>query len=436
MYGSSLLSKRKIFMKIRNLISSAAAVSMVLLCGCSGGNAENVTETSVQSVSEAVSEAPKDPHDEMVGRSLVSLGNDTRIRAKIAQMQSGEETTIAYIGGSITEGFNAGSEDCWAKLSYENIAERFGTGDNVRYVNAGLAGTPSVLGNLRLERDVLSHDADIVFIEFAVNDAQDIMHKASYEDMIRTILTRENEPAVILLFTVLENGYTCQEHMSEIGSYYDLPMISVGDAINPEFEAGRMVWDDYSNDQSHPHKEGHKLVAEFISHYFDEEMSRSDVSEEYKMPPIFKYSQDYDNASMAEASTIGDTDGIELIGTGCFDPNVGTTVAGFKNGWKYSGSTEGGGLKFKVNANSLFIVYKQENSENVGSIDIFRDGKRVYTINANDPDGWYNPVAERVISNLDPMDMEIEIRMSEGYEDKDFEVLAIGFTQNEQFTYG
>ena len=89
-----------------------------------------------------------------------------------------------------------------------------------------------------------------------------------------------------------------------------------------------------------------------------------------------------------------------------------------------------------MNANSLFIVYKQENSENVGSIDIFRDGKRVYTINANDPDGWYNPVAERVISNLDPMDMEIEIRMSEGSEDKDFEVLAIGFTQNEQFTYG
>ena len=92
-------------------------------------------------------------------------------------------------------------------------------------MNAGLAGTPSVLGNLRLERDVLSHDADIVFIEFAVNDAQDIMHKASYEDMIRTILTWENEPAVILLFTVLENGYTCQEHMSEIGSYYDQPRI-------------------------------------------------------------------------------------------------------------------------------------------------------------------------------------------------------------------
>jgi len=423
-------------MRFTKLISALTAVSMVLLCGCSGGNSENVTETSEQTVSETVSEAPKDPHEEMVGRSLVSLGNDARIRAKIAQMQSGAETTIAYIGGSITEGFNAGSEDCWAMLSYKNIAGRFGTGDNVKYVNAGLAGTPSVLGNLRLERDVLSHDADIVFIEFAVNDAQDIMHKASYEDMIRTILTRENEPAVILLFTVLENGYTCQEHMSEIGSYYDLPMISVGDAINPEFEAGRMVWDDYSNDQSHPHKEGHKLVAEFISHYFDEEMVRSDVSDSFSMPLIFKYSQDYDNSSMAEASTVGDMEGIELIGSGCFDPNVGTTVKGFLNGWKYSGDPNGDGLKFKVNANSLFIVYKQENNENVGSIDIFRDGKRVYTINANDPDGWYNPVAERVISNLDPMDMEIEIKMSEGSEDKDFEVLAIGFTRNEQFTYG
>lgn len=37
-------------------------------------------------------------------------------------------------------------------------------------MNAGLSGTPSKLGILRLDRDVLAYEPDICFIEFAVND--------------------------------------------------------------------------------------------------------------------------------------------------------------------------------------------------------------------------------------------------------------------------
>ena len=40
-------------------------------------------------------------------------------------------------------------------------------GDNVEYVNAGLSGTASALGNLRVQRDVLAYEPDIVFIEYA-----------------------------------------------------------------------------------------------------------------------------------------------------------------------------------------------------------------------------------------------------------------------------
>lgn len=412
----------------------AMMLCAVMITACGGGT--SVEETTVLAETSAVSEIAeieKDIHTLMVERSLVSMGNSSRVKKKLLQMKSGEETTVAYIGGSITQGMNAGSEGCYAKLSYNYLAENYGTGDNVNYVNAGIAGTPSVLGNLRLERDVLSHKPDIVFIEFAVNDAQDLIHKESYESMVKTILSQDNEPAVILLFTILETGYTCQEHMSAIGERYDLPMISVGDALTPEFNEGRMVWDDYSNDGSHPHAEGHKLVTEFIVNYFEKLAADEAVPDSYEIPKAPLNGWSYENASLAEAGNISDLDGIELIETGGFSSENGTSVAFFNNGWKYTG--EGGAMKLKITANAVFIVYKQANSDEMGSLEVYRDGSKAYTINANDPDGWNNPCAVQVIKRSAVPEMEIELKMADGSEGKQFEILAIGYSQNEPFTF-
>lgn len=417
---------------ILKMLAVALSAAMITACGGDTPVEEAAVTSETTTVSE-IAEVEKDVHTQMVERSLVSMGNSFRVKKKLMQMKSGEETTVAYIGGSITQGMNAGSEGCYAKLSYDYLAENYGTGDNVKYVNAGIAGTPSVLGNLRLERDVLSHKPDIVFIEFAVNDAQDLIHKESYESMVKTVLSQENEPAVILLFTILENGYTCQEHMSAIGERYGLPMISVGNALTPEFDEGRMVWDDYSNDQSHPHAEGHKLVTEFIVNYFEKLAEDETVPDSYEMPKIFLNGWSYENASLAEVGNIADLDGIELLETGGFSSEDGTSAAFFNNGWKYTG--EGGPMKLKITANAVFIVYKQANSDEMGSLEVYRDGNKAYTINANDPDGWNNPCAVQVIKRSTVPEMEIELKMAEGSEDKQFEILAIGFTQNEPFTF-
>lgn len=56
-------------------------------------------------------------------------------------------------------------------------------GDNVQYVNAGLSGTPSKLGILRLDRDVLAYEPDICFIEFAVNDGTETDYQNAYESI-------------------------------------------------------------------------------------------------------------------------------------------------------------------------------------------------------------------------------------------------------------
>ena len=85
--------------------------------------------------------------------------------------------TIAYIGGSITQGARATPihTQSYAYQSWHMFDLAYGNGNNVHLVKAGVGGTPSELGMLRFERDVVRDGVlpDLVVIEFAVNDEGD-----------------------------------------------------------------------------------------------------------------------------------------------------------------------------------------------------------------------------------------------------------------------
>ena len=131
--------------------------------------------------------------------SLTNLGNTYRLKNAIEKAKNGEDVTVAYIGGSITEGDN--KPTCYAARSYDYFVETFAKNpDKCHYVNAGISGTPSVLGSLRLENDVLNHNPDIVFVEYAVNDGGEDIYYDAYESIIRACLEHESKPAIILLF--------------------------------------------------------------------------------------------------------------------------------------------------------------------------------------------------------------------------------------------
>ncbi|MBQ8175593.1 MAG: SGNH/GDSL hydrolase family protein [Oscillospiraceae bacterium] len=419
-------------MNIKTITAAVCAVAIAAsMSACKKNNeVEVVSETTTATT---ITLSPEEQiHYDMLQRSFVQFGNTHRIEAKLAKAVSGEETTIAYIGGSITEGIGGTPESCYAKLSYNYIAENYGTGDNVKYINAGISGTPSILGNLRVERDVLAENADIVFIEFAVNDGGEQLYKESFESLVRTILMQENEPAVILLFTVTENGHTCQEHMKQIGEYYELPMISVPDAIHPEFDAGRMTWDDYSDDGSHPNTEGHALVAEFISNWFEQLKMRDAVEGEYKIKPIGKFGNAYDKAFMAEADYDNSNENLIIGETGSFVLD-GRSIAGFTKGaWIYSGEGTDP-LKMNIKGNSFFLVCKRNNNASMGKFEVYINGAKAATIDTNQKDGWGDPWAFQVIKWQSVKDMEVEIVPTADSAGKTIEIYAIACTQNSSF---
>lgn len=402
--------------------SSSAADSSASAAQTAESSQPGQQESSEADESSAAPTAEADDartdYEKMVGRSLLSVGDMTRMSDVFQKAQNGEDITVAYIGGSITEGYNAGTTEFYAKTCTDLLQGYF-PDITVTGVNAGISGTPSLLGNLRLERDVLSADPDIVFVEFAVNDGQEADYKNAYESLVRTLLTQEKDIAVVLLFTVLDSGYTCQEHMSKIGANYDLPMISVHDSVYEEIEAGRMTWQDYSNDQSHPNAYGHKCITDFVDNYYQKVLPvvAENVGEVSKELPDPVFSAKYMNMHYMDSATM---DGVELDGFEQYD-----THGSFHNGWMYRG-TDGGSMKFTVDCSVLEMVFKANNSDKYGTADIYVDGEKVKSVVSNMSDGWNNPVTAYLIDNDSSAEHTVEIRM-EGGVTQAFFVMAFGY---------
>lgn len=358
--------------------------------------------------------------EQMAVNSLLSTGNNYRMKKAIEKARAGENVTLGFIGGSITEGYNAGTKDIYAKLTYDFFKENYGTGDNVHYVNAGLSGTPSILGLIRSDRDLFKYEPDIIFIEFAVNDGTANIDSTGYESLVYKALTQPNEPAVVLLYSVVKSGYTCQDNMNLITFQYDLPKISVKNAIWPYIENGGLTWEEWSNDESHPNERGCKLYADFIINYL-KAVDKEELSEGYTVPHAFAQGFDHSELRMVDNEYHPDAIAIESLGS----YSEGSSLPSFRKGWTHDVSANEP-FCFSFEGDSLYIVYKDTNDNKYGAADVYIDGEKAATLYGNSSDGWNNPVTERALRVKEAGKHTVEIRMADGDEAKAFELLCFG----------
>lgn len=380
------------------------------------GNANSPANTSANSSGELTME------ETMIANSLLAAGNNYRLKDVIKRARAGEDVTLGFIGGSITEGYNAGTDKIYAKLVYDFFCENYGTGDNVHYVNAGLSGTPSSLGLLRSDRDLFAYEPDLIFIEFAVNDGSSTIDNTGYESLVYKALSQENAPAVILLMSVIESGYTCQDSMNLVGFQYDLTRISVKNAIWDYIESGDISWDDWSNDESHPNEWGHAMYASFIIDYL-KAADAAETDSEYVLEPHFIKGFDHTSLMMIDRSL--NTDAIAIDSLGSFTATGDLTS--FNNGWKYTGEdTSNTAFTFTYNGEALYLVYKDTANAAYGTAEVYIDGEYVTSLYANSSDGWNNPVIECIVREKESTTHTVEVRMNEESMKKCFSILAVG----------
>lgn len=185
---------------------------------------------------------------------------------------SGEPARIIALGDSLTQGWmvRKGYLDFLAEM-----LERKYPSCAVTIINRGIPGDTAEGGLFRLREDVLDCDPDLVFIQFALNDAFIGVNPARFKNTIRTIVEqiRNDTEAEILLVTSVpivtnpaEDKMTERFYggLSDIAREEECAIALVHRYWKRKIAEGINVYTLVQADQVHPTVEGYRLMAEAI----------------------------------------------------------------------------------------------------------------------------------------------------------------------------
>ena len=343
--------------------------------------------------------------DEMLQKAIFSEGNRARLKAVMEKADRGEEITIGFLGGSITDGSNVPTGKSYASLVNQWWLNTFPK-TNIKYVNAGIGSTGSIIGVHRADKDLLSHNPDFVILEYAVNDGTDTETKEAYESLVRKILNAPSHPALVLLFMCTSGGGGAQDTHAEVGAHYNLPMISYRDACRAAVGADLFSWSKVTTDTVHPNEYGYAVCGLFINTYLtgvhDNLDSIADKDEELPSPmtgDIYRNTKiltSLDAAPISLGSAQATADALPFC----------------KNGWEIKGQEP---LVFEVEAKRVTLLYRRDKSIARGTVLVTADDEPMCYLKGNYEQGWDYLPSSKVVFNADAArKVSISIALDEG----------------------
>ena len=325
----------------------------------------------------------------MTGRSVAYDGSPERLADLMKRAKKGEKLTLCFLGGSITQGsLSSTPETCYAYLVYKWFTERFPKA-KFTYVNAGIGGTTSQFGVARLAENVTPYKPDFCIVEFSVNDGANPFYRESYEAVIRRLYKYETRPALLIMNNLFyDTGENAQAEHNEIGEAYDIPCISVRDAIRPEIESGRIVRTDVSPDGLHPNDAGHMILAGLVTEYLEKICTVYVDGKKKPAAPVVTIRPVTVNAMEHLKRTQYRSKAVECNG---FKPDYSKKENLrdiFKHGWK--ASDKGASIKFAFKGSELAIQYRKtiHRPAPVAIAIIDGDEKNPVTLDANFDQDW------------------------------------------------
>ena len=380
----------------------------------------------------------------MIARSCMNTGNLYRMKRAIAKAKAGEDVTVAYIGGSITQGAGAKpiGTNSYAYRSYEMFKQRFGKGDgsNVHFIKAGVGGTPSELGLTRYEDDVLRQGTvtpDVLIIEFAVNDAGDETNGVCYESLALMAMEGPGNPAVVLLFSVFQDDYNLQDNLSRVGFHYDLPMVSIKNAVTPHFyeETPVITKRQFFYDLYHPSNDGHQIMADCLDYFWqlaeegEEPSGDVDLTKDgiigNKYRALVAFGKDDAGKHVKELNAGSFTAVDNMLQCVEQDANAHTTPE-FPDHWMYTGdAAQPENFTMTLICKDLLLVYKDSGDPSFGTAEVLVDGEVTRTINPLEV-GWNHCNAVIVYTGEEAKEHRVEVRMTDAA--KKFTILGFGYT--------
>ena len=437
------------------LIITAAFVTAISFSGCSKKE-KKVEQTTPEQASVGAlfmknqnnqetntQDTPKEPstnglgipdskYEEIIHKSLVTKGNNYLIKQVLNKMRAGEEVIVSAIGGSVTEG--AGPSTYTQGYAYQFkdlfIQQYAADASKVKFIPAGIGGTPSPMGLIRYQKDVVDaggRNPDLLIIEFAVNDWLECSNTRAMETLVRNAL--QNDTAVIMLYAAA-TYQNQQGQIKPVADFYNLPQVSISDGllnsgINQEKDS-KVYYSDYV----HPTRYGHAYMAKCIMNLIAE-IDASPVDDKYSIPAGYHNENAFKKFTTVYANT---NDKNVSINAGAFNQKD-DAIQGYSHGGKcfpenWSKTTaDNVPFTMTLNCKSLIMIYKNANNDSFGKADIFVDGKLFKTYAGHEDGGWNNCMIVMIIDEQTAAKHTVEIKMAEGEEEKAFTILAFGYAE-------
>lgn len=289
---------------------------------------------------------------------------------------------VGFIGGSVTQGYSAAgyTQSAYPALFAEGLRQR---GYTVEQYLCAEAGMGSMEGNLLADDQIIRHQPDLVFLEFAINETTLRPSVMAFESLVRKLLSQKNPPVVCLLLIRSMNDYSCESFMLPLAEHYGLPCVRLRKGLNPALERGDLVWSDYGDTENHPNDDGHRLLAEALLHLIDTAKERPDEP----AVPLPEPWLDAPYQALAYLHPAADLPGIETAAELVTRQH---NLKSFPSAWLlHPGS---GGLKYQTECSALLLFYETHHLPEYGACRVTVDGEPFNppVLHSNSMYGWGN----------------------------------------------
>lgn len=238
------------------------------------------------------------------------------------KLKNCKNLTVAYFGGSITEGAGASDANkfCWRALTTAWLRERYPECE-ITEVQAAVSGTVSELGVYRCDTDLTSKKPDLVFYEYSVNDYEseylEITNNA--EATFRKIYKANPTADIIVLHTMMQvtsdaldagYEYLSRSYHTIVAHHYNIPCFEIGEVLRAKIKADGGDWLKYTHEGIHPNDEGYAICFEGLKAWLQNHLDSArniDAPIEKNLPKRI-----FDDANTLEFAHMEDAYGAEL----------------------------------------------------------------------------------------------------------------------------
>ena len=330
----------------------------------------------------------ENPFAQITEKSIMSYGNNFRLKSAFERAKNGDKIKIGYLGGSVTFEWSQG--EGYALRSFEDICKKY-CPSGAEYINESEIGINSMIELMLIEKTKRYREMDIVFVEFAINDSREPISRDSFESLLRRLLANDKTAVILILVSTKEN-YSSQPHMSELGKYYGLPIISIQNALQYAISNNIIEWSDYSDDYSHPNAAGHRFISDCIALMLDR-ISSAPLDACIRLTEKILFKSSFKN--------------LKLL-----------------NGWTYSGTP----YESMIECRKLIILYRISSDISFGCMEVLIDGETAAVLQGYNSTAWENAMCAELIFDVERREyLKIELKMLEGDEQKQFDIINIGY---------